>query len=136
MVYYTAVHVSSSMYDLRMLPTVFGEKAENHFKFMSLRKGALYCRKPLSYYVSQSNNQTYNTAPLNTVKSILKIKILYFLFAVIVGVSVIDSTYYTIGLPGLYPIFNHLDKSVIEIKSVLGCPSRTKMLIWTFQLLS
>ncbi len=92
---------------LRMLPTVFEEKAENYFKSMSLHnktlnlhrnlrgttlmcvlearhmsipvwicslvKGALYCQKSLSYYVSQNDNRTYNTAPLNTVKSILKI---------------------------------------------------------------
>ena len=28
--------------------------------------------KPLSYYVSQRDSQTYNTAPLETIKSILK----------------------------------------------------------------
>ncbi len=58
---------------LRMLPTVFEEKAENYFKSMFLRNKTLNRhRKPLSYYVSQSDNRTYNTAPLNTVKSILK----------------------------------------------------------------
>ncbi len=38
----------------------------------SLVKAALYCQKPLSYYVSQSDSRTYNTAPLETIKSILK----------------------------------------------------------------
>ncbi len=58
---------------LRMLPTVFEEKAENLFKSMYLRNKTLnrhrnlYCRKSLSYYVSQSDNRTYNAAPLDTV---------------------------------------------------------------------
>ena len=37
----------------------------------SLVKVALYCQKPLSYHVSQSDSRTYNTAPLETIKSIL-----------------------------------------------------------------
>ena len=59
-----------------MLPTVFGKKAVNYLKSMPLRnslvKAALYCQKQLSYYVSQSYSRTYNTAPLETTKSILK----------------------------------------------------------------
>ena len=43
----------------------------------SLVKGALYCRKLLSYYVSQSDNRTYNTAPLKTVKSIIKLGMIF-----------------------------------------------------------
>ena len=41
----------------------------------SLVKAALYCQNPLSYYVSQSDCRTYNTAPLETIKSILKFKL-------------------------------------------------------------
>ncbi len=37
----------------------------------SLVKVALYCQRPLSYHVSQSNSRTYKTAPQKTVKSIL-----------------------------------------------------------------
>ena len=32
----------------------------------------LYCQRPLSYYVSQSNSRIYKTAPKKTIKSILK----------------------------------------------------------------
>ncbi len=38
----------------------------------SLVKVALYCQIPLSYYESQSNSRTYQTAPQITIKSILK----------------------------------------------------------------
>ena len=84
-----AIWVQTRM--LRMLPTFFGKKAVNCFKPMplgnyslnqhrnlrgatliplwisSLVKAALYCQKPLSYYVSQIGSRTY-TVPLETVK--------------------------------------------------------------------
>ncbi len=40
---------------------------------LSVIKRSIATEKPLSYYVSQSDNRTYNTAALNTVESILKI---------------------------------------------------------------
>ncbi len=69
--------ISVSLLQLRMLFTVLGKKAVNHLNWClsvicSLVKVALYCQRPLSYYISQSNSRTYKTAPHKTIKSILK----------------------------------------------------------------
>ena len=55
-----------------MLPRVFGKKLLITLnQGPSVIKPSIITEKPLSYDVSQSDSQSYNTAPLETIKSIL-----------------------------------------------------------------